>query len=78
MERRGERASLARMAAQPHQPRPSCPACGEPIGAYEPIWRIGPLTDAVRTSRLNLVHPPTPRESLWHAACAEADGVDGG
>jgi hypothetical protein len=64
---------------RPHdRPRPECPHCGEPIGAYEPLWWTGPLIDATETSWLNLPRPPAPGESLWHRPCAEADGIDGG
>jgi len=66
------------MPRSPAPPRPSCPACGEPIGAYEPVWWIGPLIEATETSWLNLLDALAPSESLWHAACAEADGIDGG
>jgi hypothetical protein len=59
-------------------PRPACPQCGEPIGAYEPVWWIGPLIGATETSWLNLRRPLAPSESLWHRSCAETDGVDGG
>jgi hypothetical protein len=66
------------MSRRPDPRRPSCPACGEPIGAYEPVWWIGPFVDAAETSWLNLGRALAPSESLWHTACAEADGVDGG
>lgn len=59
-------------------PRPRCPHCGEPIGAYEPVWWLAPLIGAERTSWLNLGAVLGPAESLWHAACAERAGVDGG
>ena len=57
---------------------PSCPRCGEPIGAYEPIWRFAPHIGAEATSWLRVKELLGPRDSLWHAACAEADGVPGG
>jgi hypothetical protein len=59
-------------------PRPSCPHCDEPIGVYEPVWWIGPLIEPSRTSLLARGRPPEPSESLWHAICAEAEGIDGG
>ena len=59
-------------------PRPRCPACGEPIGAYERIWRIAPQIGAEPTSWLRVKDLLGPWDSLWHAACAEADGVAGG
>jgi hypothetical protein len=58
--------------------RPLCPACGEPIGAYEPVWRIAPHVGAELTSWLNSRERIAPTDALWHAGCAEADGVDGG
>ena len=65
-----------------HRPRvckrSSCPGCGEPIGVYEPIWRFSPELVAERTAWLLLPHVPAPLESLWHASCAEANGIDGG
>jgi hypothetical protein len=66
------------MSPAPDPPRPACPRCGEPIGAYEPVWRIGPRLGAAETSWLNLWPPLEPVESLWHRACAEEHGVDGG
>jgi hypothetical protein len=58
--------------------RPTCPQCSEPIGAYEPVWWISPRVGAERTSLLKLASALGPGESLWHAACAETHGVDGG
>jgi hypothetical protein len=58
--------------------RPLCPACFEPIGAYEPVWHFSPHIGAERTSWLQVRGLLGPTDSLWHAACAEADGVDGG
>jgi len=58
--------------------RPACPACGEPIGTYEPIWRITPSMGAELTSWLRLPAGLTDIGQLWHVACAEAEGVDGG
>lgn len=57
--------------------RPVCPGCREPIGVYEPIWRIAPRIGAEPTSWLALGERYE-HEALWHAACAEAEGVDGG
>jgi hypothetical protein len=58
---------------------PACPACGMPIGVYEPLWRVHPWLGARRTSWLLLADAPRlPLESLWHAECAEAAGIDGG
>ena len=34
--------------------RRRCPLCGEPIGVYEPVWRLAPRIGAERTSWLNL------------------------
>jgi hypothetical protein len=58
--------------------RPLCPNCGEPIGAYEPIWYVAAHIGAERTSWLKVRDLLIPGDSLWHAACAEAEGVDGG
>jgi hypothetical protein len=58
--------------------RPTCPRCGERIGAYEPVWRFAPHIGAEATSWLRLMGLLGTHDSLWHAACAEADGVDGG
>jgi hypothetical protein len=52
--------------------------CGEPIGTYEPVWRIAPQIGAEPTSWLRVKDLLGPWDSLWHAACAEADGVAGG
>ena len=66
------------MSSQPAPDRPTCPHCSEPIGVYEPIWRFAPLIGAERTSLLHVRRSLGPLDSLWHVACAEADGVDGG
>jgi hypothetical protein len=66
------------MLRPPDPLRPSCPHCGEPIGTYEAVWRLAPTVDPERTSWLNLGRPLRAGESLWHADCAERDGVDGG
>ncbi|MGZ8649778.1 MAG: hypothetical protein ACXW08_14305 [Solirubrobacteraceae bacterium] len=58
--------------------RAVCPACGDRIGTYEPIWRFSPALGAERTGWLLLPAVRAPLESLWHAACAEAGGVEGG
>jgi hypothetical protein len=58
--------------------RPACPQCGQPIGAYEPVWRFAPDLGAERTSWLQARDRLGPMDALWHVACAEADGVDGG
>jgi hypothetical protein len=58
--------------------RPTCPACGEPIGTYEPLWRVHPGIGAERTSWLKLSSPSQALQVLWHADCAEAAGIDGG
>jgi len=58
--------------------RPSCPRCSEPIGVYEPVWRFAPHIGAERTSLLHVRRSLGPLDSLWHVACAEADGVEGG
>ena len=57
---------------------PFCPGCGKRIGVYEPIWRIAPDIGAEETSWLNLTASGTRIESLWHATCAEQEGVPGG
>ena len=58
--------------------RPLCPQCGEQIGAYEPVWRLAPGIGAEPTSWLRVKSLLGPLDTLWHAACAEADGVPGG
>jgi hypothetical protein len=58
--------------------RPVCPGCGEPIGVYEPLWRIAADVGAERTAWLRLPAQRAPIESLLHVTCAEAEGVDGG
>ena len=58
--------------------RPLCPACRKPIGAYEPLWRLAPRIGAERTSWLQVRDLLGSTDTLWHVACAEADGVDGG
>jgi hypothetical protein len=58
--------------------RPSCPHCGEPIGAYEPLWRFAPELGAELTSWLRVKSLLGPLDTVWHTACAEADGVPGG
>jgi len=59
--------------------RPRCPGCGEPIGAYEPLWRTHPRVGGERTSWLEQAGTQrSPLEVLWHAECAEAKGIDGG
>ena len=50
---------------------------GEPIGAYEPGWRLAPDIGAEPTSWLRVKELLGPLDTLWHAACAEADGVAG-
>jgi hypothetical protein len=58
--------------------RPRCPGCGEPIGVYEPLWMITPEAGAEPTSWLQ-VSPPSPAPgALWHASCAEEEGIPGG
>jgi hypothetical protein len=63
---------------RPPAARPACPVCGEPIGAYEPVWRIAPRLGAELTSWLWVKDLLEPLDSLWHEGCAEADGVAGG
>ena len=58
--------------------RPRCPACDEPIGTYERVWRFAPQIGAEPTSWLRVKGLLGPWDSLWHTACAEADGVAGG
>jgi hypothetical protein len=62
----------------PAHERPHCPGCGEPIGIYETLWRIAPDVGAERTSWLRLGPRDATLESLWHIACAETLGVEGG
>jgi hypothetical protein len=63
-------------SSPPH--RPVCPGCGEPLGAYEPLWRVAPDVGAERTSWLRLGPRDATLESLWHLDCAEDLGVEGG
>jgi hypothetical protein len=65
------------MESSPHQ-RPVCPGCGHPLGIYEALWRIAPDVGAERTSWLQLGPRDATLESLWHVACAEGVGVEGG
>jgi hypothetical protein len=58
--------------------RPTCPHCGERIGAYEPVWWLAPHVGAELTSWLRIKSLLSPLDMLWHAACAETDGVPGG
>jgi hypothetical protein len=62
----------------PAPDRPTCPQCGEPIGAYEPVWWFAPHIGAEPTSWLRVRDLLGPLDSLWHLACAEAEGVPGG
>jgi len=62
----------------PAAERPVCPGCGQPLGVYEPLWRIAPDVGAERTSWLRLGMRDATLESLWHLGCAEDVGVDGG
>ena len=57
--------------------RPLCPGCGLRVGVYEPIWRVAPNIGAEPTWWLHL-GARYPSESLWHAECAEGEGIDGG
>src|SRR5215207_947404 len=58
--------------------RPVCPGCGDPIGVYEPLWRLAAEVGAEQTSWLRLPERHAGIESLWHLECAEAEGVEGG
>ena len=58
--------------------RRTCPHCGERIGTYEPVWRLAPEVGAELTSWLRIKPLLGPLDTLWHVACAEADGVPGG
>jgi hypothetical protein len=71
-------ASLDWMSTTPEPHRPTCPHCSEPIGAYEPVWWTSARIGAQRTSLLKLGSALGPGESLWHVACAETHGIDGG
>ena len=75
-ERRGP-ATLPGMSGR-RSDRLFCPHCGEQIGAYEPLWRLAPDIGAEPTSWLRVKDLLGPWDSLWHATCAEADGVAGG
>jgi hypothetical protein len=68
---------LQGMSSTPTE-RPTCPRCGEPIGAYEVVWRTAPEIGAELTSWLRVKPLLSPLDTLWHAACAEADGLPGG
>jgi len=51
-------------------PRPICPGCGEPVGTYEPLTRVGAAA-VEPTSWLALAGEwRDPGETLWHATCA--------
>ena len=58
--------------------RPLCPGCGEPIGVYEPLWVITREAGAELTSWLQLSASMKDVAPLWHASCAEGDGIPGG
>ena len=58
--------------------RPLCPGCGEPIGVYEPLWMITREAGAELTSWLQLSASTMAAVGLWHASCAEGDGIPGG
>ena len=68
----------SQMSAHAAPDRPTCPHCSEPIGVYEPVWRFAPHLGAERTSLLNVRASLRPLDSLWHVACAEVAGIDGG
>jgi hypothetical protein len=75
----GEAAERAIVPAMsPPVTRPACPACGEPIGAYEAVWRFAPSLGAELTSWLRVKDVLEPLDSLWHEGCAEAGGIAGG
>jgi hypothetical protein len=65
------------MLLSPDQ-RPLCSGCGEPIGVYGPLWRLDRRTGAERTSWLHLPASGGTTGDLWHATCAEAEGIEGG
>lgn len=67
-------------AVSPTSAPPLCPGCGRRIGVYEPIWHLARTVGAQRTSWLALARGPEPLLDgiLWHAECAERDGVPGG
>ena len=66
------------MSQVPTVDLPVCPHCGERVGVYEPAWRIAPDVGAECTSWLRVRAQLGPTDVLWHVACAEAEGVDGG
>ena len=58
--------------------RPQCPGCGDPIRVNQPLWMITREAGAELTSWLKLsASTPTPM-ALWHASCAEGEGIPGG
>lgn len=75
----GDRSMIGRAVSATPAP-PLCPGCERRIGVYEPIWHLLPAFGARRTSWLALARGPEPLldGSLWHADCAERDGVPGG
>ena len=55
-----------------------CSGCGEPIGVYERLWHVAPQIGAEPTSWLQPRPCALAMGALWHATCAEADGIPGG
>ncbi len=51
-----------------------CAVCGEPLGAYEPLWRFA-RGRGERTSLLRMAEDATPGEPMWHLDCALDAGV---
>jgi hypothetical protein len=60
--------------------RPLCPGCGKPIGVYEPLWVVTREAGAEPTSWLQFTASAAAATAaaLWHAACAEGEGIPGG
>jgi hypothetical protein len=50
---------------------PRCPACGEPIGVYEPIWYVRPDGRAEESGLLAVreLMGEDPEPVLFHEAC---------
>jgi hypothetical protein len=68
------------MTAEAASAPPLCPGCRRRIGVYEPIWHVATASGAQRTSWLALTGSGEQALEgvLWHAECAERDGVPGG
>jgi len=61
--------------------RPLCPGCGEPLGAYEPLTRVGAASASAEPTSWLAERGAVARaagETLWHAACARRVPSRGG